>query len=393
MSSRAIVLWLAGLDLRLTLLAVPPVMLAIHRDLHLNATGVARVTNLPVLMLAGSSIFGSLLVSRIGARRALVAGMWVIAISSGLRGAGPSLAMLLAATFVMGLGIALIQPTFPTLAREWFPTRVAFATGIWSNALLAGEAIAASLTLPLVIPLVRGSWSASFAVWGAIVALTAIAVGFLLRGEAPVETPQSRTWVPNFRDRRVWEIGLLQAAASAAYFGANAFMPDYLNAKGEPGLVFAVLTALNVGQLPATFALGFLPARALARPEPSLAIAALLAVSIVAFVRFDGPGEVVAAAAIGFCGAYVLALSFALPPLLAPAGEVARTSAGVFTIGYSVAFLGSLLSGAAWDATHVPAVAFAQFAAAVALVGVCGPLLAERVRRSLAGGSLTTAKS
>src|SRR5947209_15462449 len=97
---RVVLLWLAGVDLRLTLLAVPPVIPLIHRDLHLSESGIAALSNLPVLVLAGSSMFGALLTARLGARRALVAGVWVIAISSALRGAGPSAAMLVAMAVV-----------------------------------------------------------------------------------------------------------------------------------------------------------------------------------------------------------------------------------------------------------------------------------------------------
>ena len=83
-------LWLAGLGLRITLLAVPPVLPLIHRDLGLSESAVAVLANLPVLMLAGSSIFGSLLVARQGARVALIAGLVLISVSSAFRGAGHS---------------------------------------------------------------------------------------------------------------------------------------------------------------------------------------------------------------------------------------------------------------------------------------------------------------
>ncbi len=142
-------MWLAGADLRITLLAIPPVIPLIHRDLRLGESGVAALSNLPVLVLAGSSVFGALLVSRLGARRALIAGLWLIAIAGALRGAGPTLVMLFAMTFAMGVGIALIQPAFPTLARAWFPDHVSFATSVWATGLLSGEAIAASLTIPV----------------------------------------------------------------------------------------------------------------------------------------------------------------------------------------------------------------------------------------------------
>ena len=61
-------MWLAGSDLRLTLLAVPPVLPLIHADLRLDEKGVAALSGLPVLLLGIAAVPGSLLIARIGAR-------------------------------------------------------------------------------------------------------------------------------------------------------------------------------------------------------------------------------------------------------------------------------------------------------------------------------------
>jgi CP family cyanate transporter-like MFS transporter len=375
-------MWLAGIDLRLTLLAVPPVLPLIHRDLHLSETGVAAIANLPVLTLAASSVLGSLFVARLGTRRALCVALWIIAIGSSLRGVGPSIVTLFAATLVMGLGIALLQPVFPTLSREWFPGRVALATSVWSNGLLAGEAISASLTLPWLLPLVGGSWGWSFVAWGGVVALTALAVSGFWGHGGGAPSSASAQWWPDFRDARVWQIGLLQAAASLTYFGANTFIPDYLHATGQPQLVGPALAALNVGQLPASLAFGFIPLRIIARRETSLIMAAALAGAVAIFLLAGGWFAVAAAAFIGLWGAYTLILSFALPALLAAHGDVARMSAGVFTIGYTIAFAASLLSGAIWDLTHISATAFLPLIAAVVIMIVLGPRLSAAAHRA-----------
>jgi len=375
MRLRLLLLWLAGIDLRLTLLAVPPVLPAIHHDLHLNEAGVAALSNLPVLTLAGSSIFGSLLVARLGTRRALIVALWVIAVASSLRGVGPSTFVLFSTTFVMGLGVALLQPVFPALSREWFSSRVALATAFWSNGLLAGEALGASLTLPLILPLVGGSWERSFGVWGVSVALIALVVMlFGPRSERGAESIQP-AWLPNFRDERLWEVGVLQAAASITYFGANTFIPDYLHANHQQHFVAPALAALNLGQLPATLAFGVIPIRILSHRFACALMALLLAAALSVFLIFGGWLGVAAAAFIGFWGAYTLILSFALPPLVAKADEVASMSAGAFTIGYSLAFVMSLLSGVVWDLTHVSATAFIPLALAVVILIVLGPRL------------------
>ena len=115
------VLWLAGIDLRLTILAVPPVLPLIHRDLALDEKSVAVLSGLPILLFGLMAVPGSLLIARIGARRAIITGLLAVALASGLRGAGTSAAMLFAMTFVMGAGVSIIQPALPALVGRWFP--------------------------------------------------------------------------------------------------------------------------------------------------------------------------------------------------------------------------------------------------------------------------------
>jgi hypothetical protein len=51
-----LLLWLAGNALRLTILAVPPVIPSIHNDLDLSATGVGILGGLPVVMFAAIAL-------------------------------------------------------------------------------------------------------------------------------------------------------------------------------------------------------------------------------------------------------------------------------------------------------------------------------------------------
>jgi MFS transporter, CP family, cyanate transporter len=370
--ARLILLWLGGVDLRLTLLAIPPVLPLIHRQLGLSESGVAALTNVPVLLLSVAAIPGSFAIARLGARGALVVAAWLIAIAAAVRGAGPSIVMLFAATTVMGAGIAMAQTALPALVRSWYPRSIATATSIWANGLLCGEAFSAALTIPFILPWSGGSWEIAIAVWSIPVAVSAVAFAVV---PPPPETAlvASPRWFPDFRDRRVWSIGLFQSAASLTYFGANTFIPDFLHASSRPELVGPALAALNVGQLPASLVLGLVPLRYLALRRTALGVAALIAGGLVAFEVDAGPVAILAAAtAFGFCAAYVLAFSFALPAFLAHGDDVARVSAGTFTIGYGIAFLATVASGALWDATHLPALAFLPNAGAAAIIIALG---------------------
>jgi CP family cyanate transporter-like MFS transporter len=355
---RLAVLWLIGADLRITLLAVPPVLILIHRDLRLSETGVGALTAAPVLLLAAASIPGSLLIARAGARRAAIAGILLTAVASALRGLGPSTVMLFAMTLLMGVGIAVTQPAVPALLARWCPERIGFATALYANGLLAGETLSAALTLPLVLPLVGGSWPRSLAFWAVIPLATALLIPALGARLPDAEAVPEGRWWPDWGSGTTWRLGLVLGGIGAAYFGANAFIPDYLRTAGQTSLIGACLAALNAGQLPGSVIAIVVARHITGRRVPLLVVPAAICVSLVAFVAAGPALRVLAAGLIGFCASFGLTLALALPPLIARAGDIHRLSAGMFAVGYGYSFALPLLGGAAWDATHVPATAF-----------------------------------
>ena len=346
---------------------MPPVLAAIHRDLHLNESGVALLTALPVLLLAVAAVPGSLLISRIGARRALIGGLFLVAAAGVLRVVGPSTTVMLAMTFLMGLGISLIQPTFPTMVRQWFPSQIARATAVYANGLLLGEIIPTALTAALVLPLLGGSWQGSLVFWTLPVWLAAVLILLTTPHIQPDATAARARWWPEWRSGRLWLLGLIFGSASMLYWATNAFIPDYLKATGRESLVAVSLALVNLGQLPSSLLVGFLP-RLIGRKSVFYAVGGGITVSVAGFLALPGAWIAVFSAAIGFCAGLVLVLALALPAMLTDADDVHRLSAGMFTITYTCSFTGPIVAGALWDVTHVPITAFLPAALA-------GPLL------------------
>lgn len=381
-------LWLAGVSMRVTILAIPPLLPAIHRTLHLDEATVGALTALPVLLFALGAVPGSLLIARLGPRRALVLGLICTGLAAAARGIGPAPSVLLGMTALMGAGIAIAQPTLPALVRVWLPERVGRATAVYSNGLLIGEIAAAALTAPLIVPLVGGNWPVALAAWSLLVVATALAVLLLARQAPPVVGATRARWWPDWRSRRTWHLGLLLGCASTIYFGSNAFLPDYLKAIRHPELVTPALTSLNLLQLPASILVAALPQRLVGRRWP-LVVAGVLALLGVAGITAPGVADVAGAGLLGLCSALVLVLVLALPPLLTEAGDVHRLSAAMFTLSYGCACIGSFAGGLVWDAIGVPSAAFAP----VALAGVAMIVLALRldVAAWVAAGPVTHA--
>ena len=111
-----LLLWLGGIALRLTILAVPPVIPLIHADLDLSKTQIGILTGLPMVLFAGAAIAGSLMIARLGTVTAAIIGLTLCAIGSALRGVGPHVAMLYFGTIVTAFGVAVTQPATSMLS-------------------------------------------------------------------------------------------------------------------------------------------------------------------------------------------------------------------------------------------------------------------------------------
>lgn len=373
-----LLLWLSGVALRLTILAVPPVIPLIHDQLNMSATQIGVLTGLPPMLLAIAAVPGSLLIARLGVRAALVIGLIVSAAGGALRGLMPDVLWLYAMTIAMAAGVAVMQVTMPTAVRAWLPNRIGFSTAVYTNGLLVGEILPVALTLMLVLPLVGGSWQWGFVFWSVPVVIIAILVMAMApRAPASAATAARRKWWPDWRNMLIWRLGIVLGTVNAVYFSTNAFLPDYLRSNGQSEWISAALSALNIGQLPASFILLAVAGRLERTVWPYVwsGVICLLATGGVVFGT--GVWIVVSAAVIGFAAATILILVLALPPLLAPPDDVHRVTAAMFTISYSCAVIVPVISGALWDLSGIAAMAFLPIALCGILLVVLAPSISH----------------
>ncbi len=360
---RFVLLWLAGVALRVTVLAVPPVVPRLHDDLGLSETGIGVLSSLPPMLFAAAALPASLFIARLGAVPTLVAGLWITAIAGAARGAAPDAALLFAATIVMAIGIAVMQPALPQLVRSWVPRRIGFATALYTNGLLVGETLAVALTLPLVLPLVGDSWRWGFAAWSLPVLATGLLAVFVARRPAkpnPAAATQAPAqWWPDWTTARIWKLGLVLGSVNAVYFATNAFIPDYLTARHEADLISPTLTALNFSQVPASIVMLAVAGKLARSAAAYIGTGVLTLISLLGMTLLGGWWIVASATLFGFVTAMTLVLAFALPSLLSAPNDVHRTSAAMITIGYSCAMITPVIGGYLWDATGIPLTAFA----------------------------------
>jgi CP family cyanate transporter-like MFS transporter len=315
-------------------------------------------------------------VARLGERRTMFYGLVLTAVASALRSASIDALTLFAATALTGFAVAVMQPALPSLVRAWVPGRVPLGTAVYTNGMVSGATAGPALTIPFMLPLVGGSWRLDLVVWSAVISVIAV----LFAAFAPrVADPPARSaataphrWWPNWKDPLIWWLGIGFGTTNTMYFGANAFLPDYLTTLGRSDLMGASLGWLNGAQLITSFALLWLAGRAHRRLWPYLVFGPLAIAAFAAIVWLGGDWIVLAAAILGVSAAVPFVLILALPPMLSAPNDVHRTAAAMFTISYAVAVVVPVICGAVWDLTGAAWTAFVPLALCAVVMTMTG---------------------
>ena len=352
-------LWACGVSLRLTVLAVPPVISMLQQDLHLSGTEIGLLTGIPVVIFAIFAAPGSIVITRLGVRGALVWGLLIAAVGGLLRAGVSDAWQLYLMSIVMSAGVAIMQPAMAAAVRDWVPDRSTFGTAVYTNGLIMGEIIPVAMMLSVVLPFFDGNWRPALGVWSFPLIAAAVAVAILTpKAAAHAVSNHSGGWLPRLNRKLNWRIGLTLGSTTSTYFCLNGFLPSFLDANGHHDLISAALTALNLGQLPASFLLLLVADRLQGKRWPLLTFGVIASGCVIGIMMSASAWTVFWAGVAGFSLAATLVLSLALPPLLCSSNEVALTSAAAFAISYGFAMLISFISGVAWDQAGYVSAAF-----------------------------------
>nr|WP_288145134.1 MFS transporter [Marinobacter sp.] len=346
----AVLLWLAGVYLRIPVLVAPPLAPFISNELALTQALTGALTTLPILMLAIGSMPGSLAIARIGPRNTLALAMVIMVIGSAGRGLMPDTLTLMIASAVMGIGVSMMQPSLPALLPRWLdPHHLALGSAIYMNGMLMGEFIGAGITLPVLMPLLDNSWRATLVAWSLPALLVAAALFLPKRDRAkPV---RKVAWLPDWHNPLTLRIGLLLGLSGSLFFGLNAYMGNLLQHQGQFDKLPDALFWYNLAQVFASLIMLKMARYWVGRRGVIATLASISLLGAIGAVMLTGWWSIVSATLMSLVAGMLLILLVAIPPLVVSAAETGRLSAGTFLVGYTVAFCVPMLGGVVADWT------------------------------------------
>lgn len=352
--------WLVIFAAYISVLCVSPILNLIVTELGLTSSQAGLLYSAPVITLAIFAFIGGFLGDNIGPRIVAGLGVTLLTISGVLRAISPNFSILLILNLVVGIGWGLVFPNLPKLVKLWFPDRlVGTATGIYSTGVFVGGTLALSLTIPVVLPLMK-SWRGTFYFWGAIAGVITIVWWILVR--EPASFREKRTGSSQFsmttliavlKNKNIWLVALYFAfAANITFYVITGWFPTFFIEKGISEVNAGLLTSLTtIGGIPAVFLVPFASDRTGLR-KPYLWISCLIAVlAFVGIIYTSYTLDIILMLILGatLTATYVMPLFLPLE-LVKP--EYAGTASGVvISIGYIGGAMGPLIAGYLKDTT------------------------------------------
>ena len=375
------ILWLAGVAMRMTILAMPPVIPLVHDELHMSETQVGLLIGLPLAIFAIAAVPGSLLIARIGTGLAVILGMVITALAGAARAARRRRLDALRrrhrdrlrrrhhaaghADAGARMGAGAHGARHRRLHQRHADGRDVLAGADHSVRAADGRRQLAARSRRL-----GGAGAADRA--GILPAQPAHAVVAARPGRAI-----GGRWWPDWKNPLIWLLGLTFGSNNSTYFATNAFLGDYLASKGQADLLGSALGWLNGSQILALVILFVTANRLQRRAWPYSGVRPHADRGLprhdILHRRLSRSSS--RAAVVGFTTAVTLTATLALPPLLSAPGDVPRNAAGMFTISYTCAVIIPTISGALWDMTGKPWTAFVPLCICAVTLTVLGVVL------------------
>ena len=320
----------------------PSALPALRDDLGLGLVGAGWVISIFNLLgvVLGTTV--GAFADRTGHRRAALAGLALIAVSSLVGSLAQGPAPLLASRFCEGLGFLVVVVSMPTLiVRAARPADLSLAFSLWSSYMPAGTAAMLALSPLVMAPFGwRGLWLAN----AVLVALFALALAVATRGllTGPASSAAPRASVVQDISRTVTMPGppllaLIFGTYTLQFLSVLGFLPTILvEGEGMPQAWAAGLTALAIAaNVPGNLLGGFLLHRGarhwalIAGASVAMALCALgiYQTGLPLWLRYG------LCVLLSFIGGLIPASVFGAAPMLAPSPRLVATTNGLVMQG------------------------------------------------------------
>ncbi|NQU13119.1 MAG: MFS transporter [Desulfobacteraceae bacterium] len=354
--------WLLAFAMFGRLLCLPPIGHLITEKILLSHSQLGLIFSLPVGMLAVVAVPGGFLADRYGIRKAGGFGAAVMAVGSLLTSTAGGFWDLLGGTCLFGIGFSLVYPNLPKLVGVWFPREKAgVVTGIYATGIGTGAALALTITLRTVFPLVK-SFQGVFFIWSLPAVLAAILWWMLVRDPSvssqhkpqyDQETNQTHSSGSVWKNKGLWLVVFAFFCNNVHFYTWSGWTPKLMMLKGaSPNSAALISSLMQWVSLPAIFLVPWFSYK-LGLRKPFVWMAATimaLASWAVIYAPVSWSWPIMVVVGIALTGTFPILIS--LPVEMVPKASIGKASGLVLSVGYIGGLVGPLMAGYSMDVTH-----------------------------------------
>ncbi len=340
-------------------IGVPAVSLAvlfneIIGDLQLNLVQVGLIWSIGSLPAIFTSPLSGAVIDRFGPKRVMLAGVFLVALTAGLRGVATSFGTLMGIIVVVGGLVPLVINSAYKVCGIWFPhQQLGRANSILSMGMGLGSLLGALLSATVISPWL-GGWRQVMFFYGVLAALFCIPWTFTRpapesgegKARGPAAIPMRQALAHIARLKNIWLLGITLLGISGCIQGLSGYLSLYLKNLGWPAaqadgalsllsatglifilpigwvsdrlrerrkMLFVVLPLMAVGTALLAVANGWLVWAAIILTGTVNSGSSALLLALV--IETDGVGPIYAGTAIGFVMFFFQLGNFLSPPL------------------------------------------------------------------------------
>lgn len=341
-----------AINLRISIIAVSPLLDEIRDDTGFSSTIVGLLTTLPVLCFGLFSPIAPRLAHRFGLDATLWGALIVLTGAILLR-LIPSTIVLFASTALIGMAIGVGNVLLPASIKRDFPHRAGVMTGLLTMGLSASGTVGAGLTIPLQnasdLP-----WRGTLALWSIPVVLAIVVMTprlAFLRESNHARRGRGRARINLWRDPVAWSVTAIMGLQSFSFYALATWFPTIMidNGLSQDRAGF-LLSLTNFAGFFSSF---FVPVFASRQRDQRVYIVITVGVwfaSLLGLLIAPASAPVLWVILWGLAAGSALSLSLSFFTLRSPDIQYAAQLSGMAqTVGYIVAATGPFLVGFLYD--------------------------------------------
>lgn len=232
------------------LFITPPMETILSTSLHISYFQVSLLFTAPILLIALAAIPAGIMADRIGLKKTIGIGAIIACVGAVLKGASTTYSGLLLFSLIFGFGMGCTFANLPKLARSCSSSQqTIFFMGLLTGfGVMAGNAMAMAITVPLIYPLVN-SYNGVFSIWSLPLLIVTVLWWVIVReppysAESEFEEMGSTGLRDVLKNKILWLLAVLLLLHNMFFYTWTGWLPTYLLQKGASLSISGLLTSV-----------------------------------------------------------------------------------------------------------------------------------------------------